>query len=161
MNNSQRGAGMLVWVVVLALVAGGAYFLLGSGGGTEDAMMEGDKMMEEDKMMEGDHEGDAMMEGEDAMMMKEGVIEVEGGGFYYDPNVIEATVGEPITVKLNSVDMQHDFVIDELNVQSEVIPGGSSTEVTFTPTEAGEYEFYCSVGNHRAQGMVGTLVVTE
>lgn len=32
-------------------------------------------------------------------------------------------------------------------------------KVTFTPTEPGEYEFYCTVPGHKASGMVGTLIV--
>jgi len=31
--------------------------------------------------------------------------------------------------------------------------------VTFVADKAGEYEFYCSVGQHRANGMVGKLIV--
>ena len=31
--------------------------------------------------------------------------------------------------------------------------------VTFTPTESGTYEFYCTISGHREAGMVGTLVV--
>lgn len=88
-------------------------------------------------------------------------IMVEGGMYYYKPNRIEAKVGEPITVVFSNVDGMHDFVIDELNVRTEVIKTGEKETVTFTPTKAGEYEFYCSVGDHRQMGMVGTLVVTE
>ena len=31
--------------------------------------------------------------------------------------------------------------------------------VTFTPTEAGTYEFFCTVAGHKASGMVGKLIV--
>ncbi len=87
------------------------------------------------------------------------IIDVEGGSFYYKPNEIRVKAGEVVTITLNSVDMMHDFVIDELDVKSDVIEGGKSTTFSFTPTEPGEYEFYCSVGSHRANGMVGTLIV--
>jgi plastocyanin len=103
-------------------------------------------------------EDEAMMKEEDAMM-GENVFEVEGGSFYFEPNVIRVAAGEPVTIQLNAVDLMHDFVIDELNVRAPITQGGSSSTVTFTPTTPGEYEFYCSVGNHRAQGMVGTLIV--
>lgn len=33
------------------------------------------------------------------------------------------------------------------------------TSVTFVADTLGTFEYYCSVGNHRAQGMVGNLVV--
>ena len=168
-DNTQKKAGMnpmmIVGIVVVLLIVG-AVVVMGMQGNnqadtsnTPDATMEDE--MEDDSMMMDDTngaEGDDHMDGEDAMMM-EGSIEVEGGAFYYDPNEIRVSVGEEVTIVLNSVDMQHDFVIDELDVRTEIIPGGESTSVTFTPTEAGEYEFYCSVGSHRAQGMVGTLIV--
>ena len=39
-------------------------------------------------------------------------------------------------------------------------PGESGT-ATFVPAEAGEYYYICTIPGHRAQGMVGTIVVGE
>jgi cytochrome c oxidase subunit 2 len=89
------------------------------------------------------------------------IFEVEGGSFYYKPNEIRVKKGDPVKIVLKSVDMMHDFVIDELNVKTEIIESGDTTEVEFTPNEVGDFEFYCSVGQHRANGMVGTLIVEE
>ena len=36
---------------------------------------------------------------------------------------------------------------------------GHVGNVTFTPTEAGEYEYYCTVAGHKVSGMVGKLTV--
>jgi len=88
-------------------------------------------------------------------------IEVSGENFSYDPEDITVKAGQKVKIKFTANDMQHDFVIDELDVKSDIVTSGNTTEVEFTPTEAGEFEYYCSVGNHRAQGMVGTLTVTE
>jgi heme/copper-type cytochrome/quinol oxidase subunit 2 len=87
------------------------------------------------------------------------VISVEGGSFYYKPNEIHVKVGTPVKITLNSHDMMHDFNIDELNVKIPVTRSGQSNSVEFTPTKTGKFEFYCSVGNHRAQGQIGTLYV--
>lgn len=89
------------------------------------------------------------------------IVEVEGGSFYYKPNEIRVRKGQPVRIVLNSVDAMHDFVIDELDVKTEVIKSGESTEVELTPNEVGDFEFYCSVGQHRANGMIGKLIVEE
>jgi heme/copper-type cytochrome/quinol oxidase subunit 2 len=87
------------------------------------------------------------------------VIAVEGGSFYFKPNEIHVKVGQPVKITLTSKDMMHDFTIDELNVKIPVTRAGQSNSVEFTPTKTGKFEFYCSVGNHRAQGQIGTLYV--
>lgn len=86
-------------------------------------------------------------------------ITVEGGSFKFTPNEITVKKGQPVKIVLESKDLMHDFVIDELNVKSTQAKAGESVEVTFTPTQTGSFEFYCSVGNHRAMGMKGTLIV--
>jgi len=82
--------------------------------------------------------------------------------FTFTPNIISASAGETITVKLENNEGTHDFVIDELNVKSNLLSSNESQTITITLPEdsAGEtYEFYCSFGNHRQMGMVGTLQV--
>jgi plastocyanin len=86
---------------------------------------------------------------------------LEAGSFYYKPNLITVKKGDKVKVTINSVDMMHDFVIDELKVKSEKAASGTSASVEFTADSVGKFEFYCSVGQHRKMGMVGTLVVTE
>lgn len=174
-NNTQTKSGgnknlMIGGIIVAILVVVGGAIFLSSNNSTEtpastsnsDAMMEEETMegknevMEEEGMME---DKDSMME-DDSMMGEAMQIEVEGGSYYFDPDVITVEAGQEVTITLNSMDMMHDFVIDELDVATEVVPGGETGSVTFTaPDKPGEYEFYCSVGNHRAQGMVGTLIV--
>lgn len=86
-------------------------------------------------------------------------IEVEGGMFYFKPNEIKVKVGEKVSITFKNVEGVHDFVIDELNVRTNKIQAGETETVEFTPEIPGSYEFYCSVGNHRAMGMKGTLIV--
>lgn len=89
------------------------------------------------------------------------VVNMEAGSFYYKPNTITAKKGQKIKVVLSGKDMMHNFNIDELKVKSPLVMAGKTTTVEFTADKVGTFEFYCSVGNHRAQGQVGTLVVTE
>jgi plastocyanin len=80
--------------------------------------------------------------------------------FTFSPNIIEATPGETLTVSLTSIGETHDFVIDELDVQSFLLGSNESQDLTITiPDNASGnvYQFYCSVGNHREMGMVGEI----
>jgi len=53
----------------------------------------------------------------------------------------------------------HDFVIDEFNVATKMTKTGETDTVEFIADKAGVFEYYCSVGEHRKMGMVGTLTV--
>ena len=82
--------------------------------------------------------------------------------FKYDPNTIQAKVGQPVHVVLaNKGVLVHSFVIDEVNFKISNVAGGASGDGTFTPTQAGTYVFYCEQPGHKAGGMTGTLVVTQ
>jgi uncharacterized cupredoxin-like copper-binding protein len=58
--------------------------------------------------------------------------------------------------------MEHDFVIDELEI-SEALPSGEPVEVTLPDdlTVGDTYTYYCSVPGHRESGMEGTLTIVE
>ncbi len=86
-------------------------------------------------------------------------IAVTGGSFYFEPNEIRVKKGEKVVITFTNKEGTHNFVIDEFGVKTEIISAGASTEITFTPDKTGTFEFYCSVGNHRAMGMKGTLIV--
>jgi len=90
-----------------------------------------------------------------------GAIAVEAGSFYYKPNLIRVKKGEKVKLTLNAVSLMHDFNIDELGIKVPVTKSGGSSTVEFTAGKVGEFEFYCSVGQHRANGQVGKLIVTE
>ncbi len=86
-------------------------------------------------------------------------ITIEAGSFYYKPSEIKVKKGDKVKVVMNSVSMMHDFNIDELNVKIPVTQSGKTGTVEFTADKIGTYEFYCSVGNHRQMGQIGTLIV--
>lgn len=91
-------------------------------------------------------------------------VSVDMKNFAFSTETISAAPGDTITVNLTTSSGSHDFVIDELGVASDTLGAGESDTVTFTIPEdaAGEtYAFYCSIGNHRAQGMEGQLVITN
>jgi plastocyanin len=66
-----------------------------------------------------------------------------------------------ITV-VNNGDATHDLAVEEdgtTEATSDSIGPGESTTLT-VDLEAGEYVFYCTIGNHRAMGMEITVQVT-
>lgn len=113
------------------------------------------------EVMEGEAmEGEAM-EGETSQVEADYTLELSN--FMFNPDVIEAAPGETVTVEIRNVEGMHDFVLEEFNVSSEVTTAGDTTMVEIAvpaDAEPGEYEFYCSIGNHRQMGMVGMLRVT-
>ncbi len=63
----------------------------------------------------------------------------------------------------NTGNADHDFVVDELGVNSGIIPPNESKVVTFTipVNQASSYAYYCSISNHRSMGMQGTIEVVQ
>ncbi len=99
----------------------------------------------------------------DAMMDKGKVKEfaVEGGMFYFKPAAITVKKGDTVKIVFTNKEGMHDWKIDEFNAHSQVIKAGETETVIFAADKVGTFEYYCSVGQHRANGMKGSLVVTE
>lgn len=87
------------------------------------------------------------------------VVDMEAGSFYYKPSVIEVVKGQKIKIVMKSVSMMHDFVIDELGVKLPIVKNGDTGTVEFTADKIGTFEYYCSVGQHRANGQVGKITI--
>ena len=148
----------VVMILGLLIVLGGGYFLLSNQSNTpatDDAMMVEEEVVMEDEATAGDD----TMTGDDAMM--ENVVEVAltGDDFAFSQEEIVVQEGDTVRITLTSTDMPHDWVVDELDARTEIAEAGETVTVEFVADTAGEYEYYCSVGNHREQGMVGTLIV--
>lgn len=84
---------------------------------------------------------------------------VEGSNYTFSPVALTVKKGEKTRIVLKNTGGMHDFVVDELQIRTAVINDGKEDFIEFTPDTAGSFEFYCSVGNHRAMGMKGTIVV--
>ena len=89
------------------------------------------------------------------------VVAVDASSFAFGPDEIEAETGEAIAIELTSEDIEHDFVIDELDDLHVVgVEAGETKRGGFTAPDAGTYTYYCAVEGHRDAGMEGKLVVT-
>jgi len=164
-NTEQKGnmTPLFIGVAVLVVLAGG-FFLFKSNNTTIRVMEEtqtDESMMEEESVTE-EASDESMMEDENTMVDEDVIeVDVEGGSFYFEPSELTVKKGQTVRVNFTAVDAMHDFNLDEFNVDGTVVKEGESTMVEFVADQAGDFEYYCSVGQHRANGMVGTLTVEE
>jgi heme/copper-type cytochrome/quinol oxidase subunit 2 len=96
------------------------------------------------------------------------VIDVEAAMSGFDQKEIRVKAGEPVTIRLTSLDNshhtdgggQHQWAVDELRV-SIVAQPLSSNYATFTPDKPGVYTFYCDIccGGRANPTMQGALIV--
>lgn len=96
---------------------------------------------------------------EEAIEPKTSEFEIEAKSFSFTPAEMVVQTGDTVRITITNTDGVHDFVIDELSVRSAVLQEGETEVIEFTVDAPGTYEYYCSVGNHRSMGMVGTLIV--
>ena len=76
--------------------------------------------------------------------------------------VLRAKVGDTLEVTVASGEgAQHDFVIADLNARTAMFDGKSGpARLSIKLTQAGQFNYFCSVPGHRQIGMEGLLEVT-
>lgn len=84
---------------------------------------------------------------------------VAGVNHLFDVEEIRVKEGDMVTINFVSDDGFHDWVVDEFDAATDQVRPGVKTSVTFVADKKGTFEYYCSVGDHRARGMVGKLIV--
>lgn len=107
------------------------------------------------------------------------VITLKTEGYSFGQKELTLQKGKTYQLVLDNKDVQlHDFSIDKIAVKAEhgnddhghdmggkkpdlhvAADAGKSGSVTFTPTETGTFDFYCTVDGHKDAGMVGKVVV--
>ena len=104
--------------------------------------------------------------------------------FKFNPPSITVPADQAVvlTIKNNS-NLEHDFAIQKISVKDVVMQddgmkmdhdmagmnydlhlatmAGQTNVITFTPVNAGTYEFLCTIKGHKEAGMSGTLIVTK
>lgn len=111
-------------------------------------------MMGQSQTMQGEN---AQIEVQQNQMMK--AVTVTASNYSYDVREIRAKKGENLKVLFINQEGMHDFVIDDLNVKSGTVMGGNSVELSIPTDVPGTYEYYCSIGDHKARGMVGKVII--
>jgi plastocyanin len=65
-----------------------------------------------------------------------------------------------VRIEFTALEGFHDWKVDVFDAATEKVrPENGMTSVEFVADAIGTFEYYCSVGQHRAQGMVGNLIV--
>src|SRR3989338_317561 len=67
--------------------------------------------------------------------------------------------GDKVRIEFSSQEGFHDWVVDEFNAATERVGAGAASSVEFIADKKGTFEYYCSVGQHRANGMKGRFIV--
>ena len=89
-------------------------------------------------------------------------VEVVGTEFTLEPGTVSLDAPGTYTfVFRNEGGTTHALEIEGNGVEEKTdeIGPGETAELTIELSEEGEYELYCPVGNHKEQGMEGSLTV--
>lgn len=109
----------------------------------------------------GEENVDEMVVSEDLSLNEVKEFTVMGDNFSYNPKTITVKKGDKVKITFKNTEGFHDFKIDEYGIATKQVNAPNTEVLEFTADKIGTFEYYCSVGSHRAMGMVGTLVVEE
>jgi cytochrome c oxidase subunit 2 len=88
-------------------------------------------------------------------------LDIKAKRFQFEPNEITVKKGEPVVLVFHSQDVTHGFKLEQFGVLTD-IPKHGESQVTFVPTQAGDYvarcAHFCGPGHG---GMTMTVHVTE
>lgn len=89
-------------------------------------------------------------------------ITINASEFKFEPNIF--TVKENQQVKLivkNIGNIPHNLKIEKENIiyQTSLIAPGEEAILEFKAPPKGEYDFYCTLDNHKLKGMFGKMIV--
>ena len=153
----------LIWIIVAFLWGLGMFFMMiyWHGAGNQNLSNEAyritpaayaakvDKMTEEYTVrQEGAFPVVRPPPGSDVYMM---------GRVYMWWPMLELVKGETYRLHLSSIDLQHGFSLQPVNINIQVLPGYEHV-VRMTPTKAGTYAIvcneYCGIGHHSMLGRI-------
>lgn len=89
------------------------------------------------------------------------VVAITARRFRYEPNHIQLTRGEAVTLQFTSLDFVHGFSVPDWGLRAD-LPPGQLTEVKVRPDHAGTFAFLCdNFCGEGHEGMNGEFVVVE
>ena len=69
-------------------------------------------------------------------------IEIHAHRYVFTPSEITVKKGETVTLKVISDDVTHSLLIKQLGI-NQIVAKGKPAEVTFTPSQAGDFHGQC------------------
>jgi plastocyanin domain-containing protein len=97
-------------------------------------------------------------------------VEITGGSYFFDPNVIVVKVNVPVELKVKKAGgaTPHNIVLKapEAGIDFSESLGSEPKIIQFTPTKTGKYPFACTKKapfskSHKDRGMHGVLEVVD
>ena len=79
--------------------------------------------------------------------------------YSFDPSDPTVASGDSLEV-VNDGELPHNLTVEDTDLATSDLDSGGSEELT-VDLDPGDYEFICTIGDHAAQGMTGTLTVEE
>lgn len=125
--------------------------------GGMDGAMGGEMEMKGEQHMEASGAAGEVITSQDAQTK----VLMNAQNFTFGVSKVTVKKGSKLVFAVTNDQGFHDLKIDELKVNSGSIPEGKTVELDIPTDMVGEFEYYCSVGQHRQMGMRGTLVVEE
>lgn len=150
-------------IILIILIVLGVWFFMGKSNKLEAPTTENSAKMEDSMPGMGKMEATSMPEGYNAPItgtlapVKE--FTVTGSNFSFVPNMISVKKGDVVKINFKNAQGFHDLRIDEFKASTKQIKTGEEETISFIADKTGSFEYYCSVGSHRAMGMKGTLKV--
>lgn len=151
---------LLIAVAVIILLGGGYMLVKNSSVAPVDEIENKEDLpdvkIDEEKSakMEKEGESETMDEADEA-----DIFNLEASSFKFNVKEIRVKQGTQVKIVLTNKQGFHDFVIDEFNARTKQLSEGQKETIEFTADKKGTFEYYCSVGQHRQNGMVGKLIV--
>lgn len=171
-KNEYKAMRLLVSIVVILLIAGVAYWLMkGSAeapqdGSTKIEVAPGDQNTSipvqpavDQPITVTNPDGTPINPVVPPAESTSKIFNVSATNFVFVQNEIRVKKGDTVKINLLNNEGTHDIVIDEFSVKTPRIGEGQTAAIEFIADKVGTFEFYCSVGQHRAMGMKGTLIV--
>jgi len=97
-------------------------------------------------------------------------VEITGGSYYFDPNIIVVKVNVPVELKVKKAGgaTPHNIVLKapEAGIDFSESLSSEPKMIQFTPTKVGKYPFQCTKKfpfskSHKDRGMHGVLEVVD